>query len=241
MTRAEPESGARRPRRAGRGRAAVPWVCTCVLLVGILGDRWLLRQPSADAAPYHARVQQEAARIPLHFKDWLGSDVPVPPAAVQMLKPNVILSRRYQQMSTGRYVTVLLVQCTDARDLLGHYPPICYAGQGWQLVTSEPCDWTTGGRTIHGMRYAFKTSEQGRFDETTVDNFMLLPGGGTARNMDEVERAAQDRRRKFFGAAQVQIVYGPGYSKSDQLSILHEFVGVLNPTMNEIRQQAGKQ
>ena len=92
MTKAEPESGARRPRRAGRGRAAVPWVCTCVLLVGILGDRWLLRQPSADAAPYHARVQQEAARIPLHFKDWLGSDVPVPPAAVQMLKPNVILS-----------------------------------------------------------------------------------------------------------------------------------------------------
>jgi len=91
------------------------------------------------------------------------------------------------------------------------------------------------------MRYAFKTSEQGRFDETTIDNFMLLPGGGTARNMDEVEVAAQDRRRKFFGAAQVQIVYGPGYSESDQLSILHEFVGVLNPTMNEIRQQAGKQ
>jgi hypothetical protein len=242
MTESAVASAHNRPRRhAIRRGAAAPWICTCVLLVGILGDRWLLREPSSDPAPYHARVKEEAARIPHYFDDWLGDDVPVPQAAVQMLQPNVLFSRRYQQMSTGRYVTVLLVQCTDARDLQGHYPPVCYPGQGWSLVSSEPRDWTSGGRTIQGMRYNFKTSDQGRFNETTIDNFMLLPGGGTARNMDEVRQAAADRRRRFFGAAQVQIVYGPDYAESDRIAVLHTFVGALSPTINRIGQRVGEE
>mgnify|MGYP007071125856 CR=1 FL=1 len=28
-------------------------------------------------------------------------------------------------------VNVAVVQCRDARDMGGHYPPICYPGQGW--------------------------------------------------------------------------------------------------------------
>ena len=242
MTESAPSSMRNRARRHVRRRgAAIPWVCTCILLVGILGDRWLLREPSADPAPYHARVRDEAASIPHHLDDWLGHDVPVPQAAVQMLQPNVIFSRRYQQMSTGRYVTVLLVQCTNARDLQGHYPPVCYPGQGWALVSSEPRDWPTANRTIQGMRYVFKTSDFARSNDTTIDNFMLLPGGETARNMDEVRQAAADRRRRFFGAAQVQIVYGPDYSESDRTATFHRFIGVLSPTISRIGQRAGRE
>lgn len=228
-----------RHRRTATWGAAAPFACTCVLLAGILGDRLLWRQPSADAAPYHRQVREEASRIPVHFGDWLGVDVPVPQGAVNLLKPNVLISRRYQEMDSGRTVTLLLVQCTDARDLLGHYPPVCYAGQGWQLVAAEPRDWETTRGTIHGTRYRFKTSAQGFAEETTIDNFMVLPGGATARNMDEVHVAAQDRRRKYFGAAQVQVVYGGEMPEQERIDIFRSFVTQLNPTMIAVSRQVG--
>ena len=232
-----------KPRHDGapKWRAAAPFACTCILLAGIVGDRLLWRQPGADTAPYHRHVQGEAARIPLHFDNWLGVDVSVPQGAVNLLKPNVLVSRRYQEMDSGQTVTLLLVQCTDARDLLGHYPPICYAGQGWQLVSAEPRDWETGSGTIHGMRYRFKTGAQTFAEETTIDNFMLLPGGTTARNMDEVHVAAQDRRRKHFGAAQVQIVYGSAFTEAARVEIFRGFIAQLTPTMTAIARQGGVQ
>jgi hypothetical protein len=232
-----------KPRHDGapKWRAAAAFACTCILLAGILGDRLLWRQPGADAAPYHRHVQEEAARLPLHFDNWLGVDVPVPQGAVNLLKPNVLISRRYQEMDSGRTVTLLLVQCTDARDLLGHYPPICYAGQGWQLVSAETRDWETDGGTVHGTRYRFKTSGGGFENETTIDNFMVLPGGATARNMDEVHVAAQDRTRKYFGAAQVQIVYGSDFAEPLRLEIFRSFLSELTPTLTAIARSTGVQ
>jgi EpsI family protein len=226
-------------RGAWKWRAAVPFACTCLLLAGILVDRLLWRRPGADAAPYHRQVQEAAANIPLHFDKWLGVDVPVPQGAVNLLKPNVLVSRRYQDMDSGRTVTLLLVQCTDARDLLGHYPPVCYAGQGWQLVSAEPRDWESDDGTVHGTRYRFKTGAAGFENQTTIDNFMVLPGGATARNMEEVHVAAQDRRRKHFGAAQVQIVYGSDVSEPTRLEVFRAFLSELNPTMTAIARPVG--
>jgi hypothetical protein len=209
-------------------------MCTSVLLLGVAVDRWILREPSLDPTHYHSRVKAEAARIPLHFANWLGADVPVPNAATQMLKPNVLLSRRYQQLSTDQSVTVLLVQCADARDIQGHYPPVCYPGQGWALVSSEPREWNTGRRIVLGMRYVFRTGELAESNETTIDNFMLLPDGRTARTMDDVRLAAADRRRRLFGAAQVQIVYGANLTEQQRLQVFHTFLEQLNSTISAI-------
>src|SRR4051812_11108984 len=101
------------------GLPALPWVCTFALLCGIVGDRIRLDRNVVDAEAYHTRVRKVAANIPYHFGNWLGLDVPVPGSAVKLLKPNIIISRRFEEMRTGRQVTLLVVQCTDARDILG--------------------------------------------------------------------------------------------------------------------------
>src|SRR5688572_23609198 len=127
-------------RAASRARRW-PIAVTLLLLGGIALDQALFRVPAANAAPYHALVQAAAAKIPFHIDTWFGTDIPVPPAATKLLKPNVIVSRRYAEMLTGRRVDFLLVQCTDARDIVGHYPPICYVTHGWTQESAEPRDW----------------------------------------------------------------------------------------------------
>ena len=54
----------------------------------------------------------------------------VPPEAQELLRPNAIFSRRFQRPGEIG-VHVLVVHCSDARDMIGHYPPICYPSSGW--------------------------------------------------------------------------------------------------------------
>lgn len=219
-------------------RQAWVWICTAALLGGIAADRALMRKPSQDSAAYHQRVRAVAEGVPFHFDRWLGVDVPVPQGAVSLLKPNVLLSRRYEEMGSGRRLTLLLVHCKDARDILGHYPPVCYAGQGWTLVGSQPRDWTVEDLPIKATRYTFKPPASEAGELVSIDNFMLLANGTTARDMDEVEVAAQDARRKYFGAAQVQIVYDASVSEADRASVFDAFVTMLKPLILTIEQQS---
>jgi hypothetical protein len=224
-------------RRLFLSQSVLPWLCTGALLLGIGADRLLLRRPAADATAYHQRVRQAAEGLPLVCGGWLGTDVPVPQGAVTLLKPNVIVSRRYEEIGTGRTATVLLVHCQDARDILGHYPPACYRGQGWTLESATPMDWSRDGRVINGTRYSFTTPQR---VSMTIDNFMLLPDGRTARDMNDVERVAQDQRQKHFGAGQVQLLYRSEMSDADRAEIFQTFVGMLRPVIAQITQQPGE-
>jgi hypothetical protein len=217
-------------------RAALPWICTLLLLCGIAADRLRVGRKSVDAQAYHLRIKKLAANVPYHFGNWLGVDVPVPIGAVKLLKPNVILSRRFEEMQTGRQVTLLVVQCRDARDILGHYPPVCYPANGWTLDSAGPHDWTVDDLAITGTTYAFNTGQH-PFEKVTVDNFMLLPSGQTARDMDAVELAAQDLQRKFFGAAQVQLVYPPNTPESERAELFPVMIRMLRPLIDATLQK----
>jgi hypothetical protein len=213
----------------------IPALLTLLLLAGFTADQLLFRVAPADAAPYHAAVQQAATRIPLHMGSWLGEDVPVPPAAVQLLKPNVIVSRRYTDLRSGRRFDFLLVQCSDIRDILGHYPPVCYRGQGWTTDAAEPGDWETGDLTITGTSYTFERKRQGLPARLVVYNFILLPDGRICRGMDEADEAAQDLRRKYFGAAQVQLVFDGSVPEDVRDEVLQMTVAANRDLFDTIR------
>lgn len=208
---------------------------TLVLLAGVTYTQYFLRQPAAGAEAYHERARLVAENFPFHFGRWLGVEVPVPQAAVTMLKPNFIISRRYQEIGTGRSASLVVVHCRDSRDILGHYPPVCYKGQGWLEESTKPRDWVVGKDTIEATRYVFHSDRATGGQELVVDNFMILPTGQTARDMTGVTLAAQDNQLKHFGAAQVQIVYPQGMSEADRSDIFTVFVRELAPLMKSIK------
>jgi hypothetical protein len=224
----------RRPWRSAR-------IATLLLLAGVFTDRLVFSGQSAEVDKYHQRVRAAAEAVPYYVGSWLGRESPVPQGAITLLKPNAIVSRSYSDMDSGAGFSFLIVHCRDARDMLGHFPPVCYRGQGWSMKSATPRDWK-GGR-IQGTQYVFEIERGGYSSRIVVNNFMVLSNGRTARDMDDIEAAARDSRLKHFGAAQIQFVYSEELSESMQDEISSAFIDELNPlisTITQFSQEEGK-
>src|SRR5688500_4542238 len=120
------------------------------LLAGIAWEKLSHVKPK-DAAAYHGRVKTAIGAMNYTIGDaktgiWVGQDIEPTKAAVQLLRPNIILSRRYTDTSTQdkfrtRICDVLIVQCWNSRDMVGHYPENCYHNTGETLVEKRPREW----------------------------------------------------------------------------------------------------
>lgn len=198
----------------------------CILGIGLLAVLLGLNQTHLtpeDAADYHANVRQAVLDIPLRVGPWRGKDQEIVPAAVELLRPNVILSRQYTHRDTGESVTLLIVHCRDARDLLGHYPPVCYPGQGWRIVE--------GYNPVNKLFSSNKNADDWRCYPMThgsvqtgdviqmVYHKMLLPDGTATTDMDRVQAIAGDYEVRHYGAAQVQVIVNESLKDKSEIEI----------------------
>lgn len=216
--------------------SSLPWepLVAIAILLGAATD-WASLPKAQDAAAYHRSVREAAARIPLHIDNWVGRDVPIPQAAVVMLHPNVIVSRQYVNSSSGVQANLLLVQCGDARDIVAHYPPVCYVNSGWTMTAAASHDWLIGGTKFTGTEYRFEMRSFEKSSAIAVSNFILLPDGRIARDMDVVADAAGDVTRRYFGAAQVQVLTGSELPVETRDAAVIELVGGMRQTIAAIR------
>src|SRR4051812_48238264 len=201
----------------------IPAILTVALLLGLTADT-LSRPGPGDARPYHADVKAavDAMESP---EGWTFKDLKIPDAAVRLLKPNAQSCRQY--FTPIKPFQFLLIQCKDARDMGGHFPPICYPSSGWVAVREEvdgkekavarPMTWTIGQREIIGMEYEFIGNCDGQPITRTVDNLLILPviHDCYVRKIDDIRDAAADRRRQFYGAAQIQLIFDGPVSETD--------------------------
>lgn len=203
-----------------------------LFLAGAAVDRKAHMVAPEDTTAYQARVREAYAQLPMRIGNWIGEETPVPQSAVALLHPNVIISRRYTNFVTGRTASFLLTQCADARDMAGHYPPICYPNQGWILQRSEAHRWAVDGLEVNGMEYRFlrsPTSPAG----IVVRNFMILPDGSIAPDMDSIRKSTSVRRR-FYGAGQVQVICDAGVPDAEQGEIFTSLVEGHMPVITAI-------
>lgn len=193
-----------------------------VISIGLLGgivaeNRTYLH--AEDFEPFHARARAAIAGIPLMISGWNGVDTvdDVPKEAQTLLRPNIILSRRYSDASVlsitrPRVVNLLIVQCKQPSDMLGHFPPNCYPSSGREFENPRqrdgtPRNWRIGSFVIPGKEYRFINTRDGQSYRTTVYNFLIVPGQGIVRDMEGVKSAAGDYQQKYYGAAQFQVVF----------------------------------
>lgn len=223
-------------RKLGLKPSPLPWepLVAVLILLGAARDWASLPKPD-DAAAYHRSVREAAARIPLRIGDWIGRDVPVPRAAVVMLHPNVIVSRQYVNAASGVQATLLLVQCGDARDIVAHYPPVCYVNSGWTMTAADPRDWLISGIRLTGTEYRFDMRSFEKSGAIAVSNFILLPDGRIVRDMDAVAAAAGDVTRRYFGAAQVQVLTAAELPVEKRDAAVADLVGAMQQTIAAIR------
>jgi hypothetical protein len=182
------------------------------MLVGIVAEnRTYLKAEQFE--PYHQTVKAAIEAIPYGIGTWIGKDEPVPEAAMALLKQPVIVSRRYVDTAADmidqpdRTASLLFVQCKQSADMVGHYPPNCYRTHGNEMVAAIERDWMVDDMKITGMEYRFERRVDGQKLYKTVYNFLLVPGKGIKRDMEGVKASAEDYQQRYYGAAQVQVVF----------------------------------
>jgi Protein of unknown function (DUF3485) len=208
-------------------------VLSVLLLCGAAAESWQFRPPP-DATGYFNHVKAAADALPLMTGDWIGTTTPVSQGAIDMLHPNVIISRDYRNTATGATVGFLFVECQDARDELGHFPPVCYPAQGWLLQSTASKDWQVGDTTLHGKEYTLSQGEFLNNQTQIVSDFFLMPGIGSEPDMNAVQSAAGDLQRRFYGVAQVQFIFPVEFSEAQRSQAISELIGPMQNLMQSV-------
>ena len=205
-----------------------------LLCLGILGGIAVQKSTHVkprDAAAYHERAKEAIGKMDYTIGNaqdgiWVGEDIEPTKAAVQLLRPNIILSRRYTDTSSGsRVCNVLIVQCGNSRDMVGHYPENCYPSSGEPMVGKVPRDWKIGDRTITGTEYTFERFTRGQPMRRCVYSFLVVPEVGIVRDIKGVNKAAENYQRRHFGAAQFQFVMHADLSLEERDRIFTTLMG----------------
>jgi hypothetical protein len=209
-------------------------VLSVLLLGGAVAERCTLLPPPEGKA-YQQRVRQAFETFPTKFGDWIAVDTPVPAEAMRLLRPNSLLSRQYTNVATNEKCSVLLVDCTDARDLQCHYPPVCYPGQGWKLVRRDERNRKIGGEDVVGTDYEFSRVSFESASGIVAASTMILPDGRFKPDMKGVDEAAADVRRRVYGAAQIQVIVDGNLIESTRQRIIESMYELHKPLFDAIR------
>ena len=206
------------------------------LLGGLGGYRAHFQPTTPQADQYHQRVRDAAASLPMRVDTWIGRDIPVTTGATALLNPNIIISRQFTDAQTGRAVNFLIVQCKDARDMLGHYPPKCYPAHGWTApVPAEPRTWQIDDWAINGVAYEYSKVHLDDLSHVVIYDFMALPDGRTCREMDDLEHEAQGYATRHFGAAQIQVEFNFSVPPAERDRIFAIMIRAYRPVLDQIR------
>ena len=218
--------------------ARIHYLLPPLLALLVLGVAWLDQHrigPPPDAASYHANIRQASSQIPLQSGDWLGTDIPLPYDVIGALHANVLISRHYQNASTGQGVKVMLLQCQDALVLQDHFPPACYPNtQGYRLTHQYDRDWDVDELRVRGIVYEFSRRRFDASDSLVVADLMILPNRQFARDMSPVRRWASDVRSRFYGAGQMQILFDPQTSPCQRDDMVRAMLHIFAPVLNAI-------
>ncbi len=211
-----------------------PLAISIALLAGVAWETGARPRPE-DAAPFHRRVREFFDSLPYRVGPWVGTDHAPTPAAQQLLRPNVLVSRSYRNAETGKTASLLFVHCRDSRDMSGHYPPVCYPAHGWrgEHEVSEQVV-RVGSMDIPIARYVFERSGFNRHQKIVIAQAFVLPRRGFATTMDAVRTAASDYPTRAFGAAQVQVVMSAGLREEEERATVRELLAPLAPVFAAI-------
>jgi exosortase len=198
-----------------------------LLIVAILlvpgGGFNAARPEGADA--YFAAAKDAIDAIPYRLGGAVGVDEPISVGAEQLLHPNAMLSRRYTDPATNTSYTLVFVHCADARDLEGHYPPVCYPTHGWRPESQVETEFAVRGLRIPARLYGYSLPGALRDESVRIVSFFALPSSSQplSANMEAVTRAARSAATARLGAAHIMICF-PGDTDD----------GALTTTMTEI-------
>ena len=211
-------------------RLAIPFSLLTLVVIGVARSNPVNTQAIKT---YHEHIAELIEEIPVDVNGWVGHEVPLPQSATSLLNPNGIVARQYINEERGVIATLMIVQCKDARDMGGHYPPVCYPANGWTNTNdSENQVFSLGDQSLRV--YGFSRTA-GRIErEITIYSLFALPTGELTNQMSDVRRLSANYDYRKFGAAQLQILINGEVDTQDHPWILKEMYEIARPAMEAV-------
>jgi hypothetical protein len=212
-------------------------VCV-VLLLGLLARGGISAHRPFGTKEYRGRVKKAIEDVPYLIGPAVGVDSEPTPAAIALLTPNKILERRYVDPNTGAAFTLLIVHCGDVRDMIGHFPPVCYPAHGWKPGATTPVPIEINGEKAWAIKYDFTHTDDLFERQMSVTNFFVIPEEGAAlfSDMKAVERASRSSETGGLGVAQFQIVTSQDLNPQWRDMMIHETLLAVAPAVKTIAQ-----
>ncbi|MDY7109363.1 MAG: hypothetical protein SYC29_12075, partial [Planctomycetota bacterium] len=115
----------------------------------------------------------------------------------------------------------------DARDMIGHYPPICYPSAGWVAIPPPDPDVHVilDDRPVPVRTYMFRRVRENGVEETIrVFNGFVLPDGTVTREFSDIQGQSERLAVSTQGVAQVQIISAGGISRTEAIEAAGELL-----------------
>lgn len=211
-------------------RLAIPFSLITLLVIGFVRAN---PQNAELINEYHIRVAAAINSIPTDFEGWVGQQVPLPQSATSLLRPNALVARQYINRDKSVIATLMVVQCRDARDMGGHYPPVCYPANGW-LGFEETPEWNY---TLQGQEmrvYGFRRVAGHVEREITIYSLFALPTGEVTNLMRDVRKLSANYEFRKYGAAQLQVMINGEVDQDDHAWILEDMYKVAHPVIEAV-------
>lgn len=202
-----------------------------MVLIGVSPGQSLGRDQA-----YLDAISAAAKSLPYRIGPWIGADIEPQQPAVELLKPNALMQRRYVRSDGSASFTLLFVHCGDARDMQGHYPPVCYPAHGWVITGSVPSSFILGRVEAPARIYRMSALRGGNEQRMTIMNFFAVPSESQplAPDMNAVNRAAGGTARAALGAAQTQLIVGADVSDEHMAALMSEIAPALEPIVSQV-------
>lgn len=211
-------------------RLAIPFSLIMLVVVGAVRTN-PANTRAIDA--YHTNIADVINEIPLEVGGWIGRVVPLPQSATSLLNPNAIIAHEYFHKDKRVVATLMIVQCRDARDMGGHYPPVCYPANGWtDLYDGEVQTYTIDEHDlrIYGFRRVAGKIER----EIIIYGLFALPTGEITTSMRDVRQLSADYGLRKYGAAQLQIMIQGEVDIEEHSWILEDMYEIARPAIQAV-------
>lgn len=203
-------------------------------IILMLGASFLMANPVANdphIVAHRAKIAQKMETFPFQLSQWVGEEVPIPTSAVEILRPNSLVSRQYSRLGTTESVVLALIHCNDLRDMMGHYPPVCYPATGWTLdeESIEEVSVLLGDSEAPMRLYRFRRFDDiGLEREQVVLSTFLLPEDLLLTDMEDLRgRSTRGRSMSATGVAQLQIVFPDAQPTSSAIAHANEMLSAV--------------
>lgn len=195
-----------------RPQQPVPaWLAALLTGIVLAGMAWysLASMRIGGNEEYLLGVRLAVEDLPMQIDGYFGVDRPVQEAAQELLRPNKLLQREYTHPITQNSFSILIVHCADVRDMMGHYPPVCYPSNGWDV------DGVSGGEIIRSRggpipitRYRVSRGDGSLEHSRVIANTFVVPRADEPLGRDDrvLDSVTRTRWSSGLGAAQVQII-----------------------------------